>query len=38
MKKNEREKMSLSFREEWNLICKLLREIMTYDIPIVPVE
>lgn len=36
MKKNEREKMSLSFREEWDLICRLLQEIMTHDIPIVP--
>lgn len=24
------------FMQEWDMICRLLREIMTYDIPIVP--
>lgn len=26
----------LVFKMEWERICQLLREVMTYDIPIVP--
>lgn len=27
-----------SFKIEWDYICRMLREVMTYDIPLVSVE
>lgn len=34
--KKEPTEMPFDFKEEWETICRLLKEIMTYDIPLVP--